>query len=95
MIESEVVKLLWDFKIQTDQRIDHNKPDIVVLDKQPRSCLIIDVAFPFDTGVKNKEQDKVENYQARGVLLGILGRGVPPRSPNPDPISDLNMLFQT
>ena len=25
-----------------------------------------------------------------GVHLGILGRGVPPGSPNPDPISDIN-----
>ena len=30
-----------------------------------------------------------------GVLLGILGRGVPPGSPNPDPISDQNMPFST
>ena len=28
-----------------------------------------------------------------GVLLGILGRGVPPGSPNPDPISDQNIPF--
>ena len=28
-----------------------------------------------------------------GVLLGILGGGVPPVSSNPDPISDLNMPF--
>ena len=28
-----------------------------------------------------------------GVLLGILGRGVPPASPNPDPISDQKMPF--
>ena len=27
------------------------------------------------------------------VLLGILGGGVPPGSPNPDPISDQKMLF--
>ena len=33
--------------------------------------------------------------QARGVLLGILGGGVPPGSPNPDPISDQNMPFST
>ena len=26
-----------------------------------------------------------------GVLLGILGEGVPPGSPNPDPISDQKM----
>ena len=29
----------------------------------------------------------------QGVLLGILGRGVPPGSPNPDPISDEKMSY--
>ena len=33
--------------------------------------------------------------RGEGVLLGILGRGVPPGSPNPDPISDQNMPFST
>ena len=33
----------------------------------------------------------------RGVILGILGGGVPPGSPNPDPISDqkMSLIFQT
>ena len=30
-----------------------------------------------------------------GVLLGILGGGVPPGSPNPDPISEQEMSFFT
>ena len=30
-----------------------------------------------------------------GGLLGILGRGVPPGSPNPDPISDQNIPLST
>ena len=30
-----------------------------------------------------------------GVFLGILGGGVPPGSPNPDPISDQNVIFHT
>jgi len=30
-----------------------------------------------------------------GVLLGIFGGGVPPASPNPDPISDQKMPFPT
>ena len=30
---------------------------------------------------------------SRGVLLGILGGGVPPGSPNPDPISDQKCHF--
>ena len=28
-----------------------------------------------------------------GALLGILGEGLPPGSPNPDPISDQRMSF--
>ena len=39
------------------------KPDIVVLDKVERKCLIIDVACLFDTRVKDKEKEKIENYQ--------------------------------
>ena len=33
----------------------------------------------------------------RGVILGILGGGVPPGSANPDPISDkkMSLIFHT
>ena len=32
-----------------------NKPDIVVMDKKERKCLIIDIACPFDTRISEKE----------------------------------------
>ena len=35
----------------------------MVLDKTERTCLIIDVACPFDMQVKDKEKEKIENYQ--------------------------------
>ena len=35
----------------------------MVLDKINRKCLIIDVAFAFDTRVKGKEKEEIENYQ--------------------------------
>ena len=54
MYESTNNKLLWDFKIQTDNKIEHNKP---VLNEIEQKCLIIDVACPFDTWMK----EKVEN----------------------------------
>ena len=62
VLENDEVKLLWDFSIQTDRRIEHNKPDIVVLDKRKKMCLVIDVACPFDTRIKKKEQEKMEYY---------------------------------
>ena len=35
----------------------------------------------------------MEQFFPGGVLLGIFGGGVPPASPNPDPISDQKMPF--
>ena len=37
--------------------------DIVILDKIERKCKIIDVICPFDIRVKDKEKEKIENYQ--------------------------------
>ena len=36
--ESEECKLLWDFPLPTDHKIEHNRPDIVAVDKKERSC---------------------------------------------------------
>ena len=63
MLESDIIKLLLDFRIQTDHPLEHNKSDIVVLKKEDRTCLILDVAFPFNTRVNIKEKEKIEKYQ--------------------------------
>ena len=55
--------MLWDFTIQTDHRLEHNKPDIVVHNKSKREYIIIDIAYPFDTRIVEKEGGKVEKYQ--------------------------------
>ena len=51
-------KLLWDFKIQTVNKIEHNKPDIVVLDEIEQKSLIIDVPCSFDIRVNYKRKRK-------------------------------------
>lgn len=62
--DSEKYKLLWDFKIQNiiDHHIEHNKADIVLLNKEEKSCIIIDVACPFDTRIVRREREKIDNY---------------------------------
>ena len=60
--ENENYKLLWDFPIQKDRKLDHNRPDIVIVDKQNRSCLIIDVACPSDWRVEIKQEEKINKY---------------------------------
>ena len=48
--------------IQTEMKIEHNKPDLVLLDKKERTCYIIDVTYPFDTRVEKQEKEKFEYY---------------------------------
>ena len=55
-MENDQVKLLWDFRIQTDHHLDHNRSDIVVLKKASKVCQIIDVACPFDTRIAEKNE---------------------------------------
>ena len=62
-IENDKIKLLWDINIQCDNVIEARRPDIVVIDKKERVCLIVDIAVPADRRVEEKEQEKVEKYQ--------------------------------
>ena len=52
------VKVFWDFPIQTDKELDHNRPDITTIDKRNKVCWLIDVACPFDTRIDKKEKMK-------------------------------------
>ena len=47
--ESEEVRILWDFQIQTDRHLEHNIPDLVVMKR--RKVWIIDIATPGDARV--------------------------------------------
>ena len=60
--ENDRVKILWDFKIQTDHVIQHRNPDIVVLYKNERKCHLIDMVVPGDKRIELKEQEKIDNY---------------------------------
>ena len=61
-MESENFKILWDFTVQCDRKIEARRPDIVFIDKE-REVVIIDVAIPGDDSVKDEELEKVEKYQ--------------------------------
>ena len=60
LLENDNVRILWDFSVQTDCKLEHNKPDILIVDKQTGECHIIDAACPFDTIVKDKDLEKVK-----------------------------------
>lgn len=62
VLESDECKILWDFPIQTDKTLDHNRPDITVVEKRNKKCFLIDPSCPFDTRIEKKEEEKFTNY---------------------------------
>ena len=62
VIETEACKILWDFSIQTDHKLEHNKPDILVIDKVQQAVFIVDIACPFDSRIEKKEAEKIQHY---------------------------------
>ena len=63
VLENEKAKILWDFRIQTDQQLNHNRPDIVIHDKEKNETKIIDVSCPFDGRLIEREEEKREKYE--------------------------------
>ena len=70
VLENDDCKMLWDFPIQTDKEMEHNKPDITVVDKKNKVTLLIDPTCPFDTRISQKEQEKNTNYNPLKFEVG-------------------------
>ena len=63
VMENDQVKLLWDFRIQTDHPLDHSRPNIVVLAKGEQSVPNHRCGMSFSYPNCTKEQEKIDHYQ--------------------------------
>ena len=64
VVEDDDVKLIWVYpNIQCDNVIEARGPDLILVDKKAKSCVIIDVAVPGDCRIREKEIEKIEKYQ--------------------------------
>ena len=70
--ENQHAKILWNFSVQTDHTINHNKPDIIVVDKATNTANIIDVAIPNDYNITRKRLDKIRAYTDLAVEIKTL-----------------------
>ena len=61
-MENDIVKILWDVFIQVDIQIEHRRPDTVVMEKNTKKCLIIDVACPVNNNLILNRNEKLDNY---------------------------------
>lgn len=68
------IEIWWDNKIRVSSAVEHNRPDIVLWEKNEKKCLIIDVCVPLDVNVQKEEKTKRDRYL---VLAGALQRIYP------------------
>ena len=69
VIENDIVNILWDVYMQVDKQIENRRPDIVVMEKNTKNCLIGDVACLVDNNLIMKRNEKLDNYSE--LLLEI------------------------
>ncbi|CAH2093004.1 unnamed protein product [Euphydryas editha] len=60
--ENDTAKLMWEMPVQTDVTVDHNRPDIIYIDKVQNKTYLIDVAIPTDYNIGAKEIEKLTKY---------------------------------
>ena len=61
IIESERYKIIWDMNQQCNQVIEARRADIVFINEEEKEINIIDVTFPGNIRIKEKELEKVDN----------------------------------
>ncbi|KAI3362535.1 hypothetical protein L3Q82_012837, partial [Scortum barcoo] len=54
-----------------------NQPDIMVVDKKQKRAIVIDVAIPSDSHIKEKEHEKLEKYQQLERMWGVKTSVIP------------------
>ena len=57
-----MIKLNTNFSIQTLTKTNHDKSDLILLEKKEKIYYVEDVACQFDSRIEKKEKDKLKNY---------------------------------
>ena len=55
-------EIWWDRPIETTVKLDHNRPDLVIINRQDNEWTIIEFSVPWDKNVQLKEEEKVSKY---------------------------------
>jgi len=69
VLESANMILSWDGSIRTDPTVDFNVPDIVFIDRENKTALLIDLAVCLTHNLSNTKAEKTMKYE--NLALGI------------------------
>ena len=62
----------WNISLKAATKIPHNKPDMVIWNKETKLCSIIEFSYPLDTNISRKVNKKLEKYDPLVRNLQIL-----------------------
>ena len=61
-----------NISIKTATKIPHNKPDLVIWNKETKLCSVIEFSCPLDTNIVRKVNEKLETYGPLARNIQIL-----------------------
>ena len=62
VLENNAHKILWDFDIHLDHLISARRPDLIIINKNKRTCKIVGFAVPADHRIKPIKCEKMGKY---------------------------------
>ena len=79
--EDGKVEIWWDKSVETTNKLEHNRPDVVVVDRVRKKWVIVDFAVPWDKNVWSKENEKIGKYAPLALevrrLYGVATQVIP------------------
>ena len=69
VVSNDHAKILWDFPIQTDKHLLHNRPDIGLINCKENTGLLIDIAVPRDENLQDKKLKTTDKHQLLKIEL--------------------------
>jgi hypothetical protein len=68
-LESDNYKLYFDRTVLTDIHIKHNRPDIIILNKQQKQAYLLDIAVPNSHNITQTYNTKINKYLELSVAM--------------------------
>lgn len=66
--ENDAAVLLWDHAIPTEKPLKHNRPDIILIDKERKTIHIIEIRVSWPTSLLQEERRKLRKYGVNSNL---------------------------
>jgi hypothetical protein len=68
-LENDNYKLYFDRTVLTDIHIKHNRPDIIILNKQQKQAYLLDIAVPNSHNITQTYNPKINKYLELSVAM--------------------------